>query len=365
MHRNPEVSGEESSTAGWIASRLKKLKADQVWKNIGGSGVIALYKSRSGKAEQSLLFLAELDAIAVQEETGLKHESRNSGVMHGCGHDGHMTILLGLAHWLKKHRPEDKDVYLLFQPAEETGEGAERVMSDERFKRMHFDYAFALHNLPGFAERNIVTRKGLFAAASTGLEIIFKGKSSHAAYPEKGENPSIAIAKTILEVDSIAGPFREDHALNKAVNTFIKLGEPAYGISPGNGRTGFTFRSVSDKSLSQIVDEVKKQVQKTERDFKGQINMKLVEPFCATVNDEKGVELIEQSAKENGYNIEQLNEAFPWSEDFGEFRKKCPIAIFGLGAGKDSAPLHSEMYDFNDSIIEAGINTFIGIIKRS
>lgn len=364
LHQHPELSGKENFTAEWIAERLKEYKTDRVWENIGGTGVMALFKSVSGKAEKSIIFRAELDAIAVKEETGVPYESTNSGVMHGCGHDGHMTILLGLAQWLEQNRPENKDVYLLFQPAEETGEGAQQVLSDKTFKRMQFDYAFALHNLPGFDEGNIIVRKGTFAAASTGLEITFKGKSSHAAFPEKGLNPSLLIAQMVLDIEEIMEPYRKDDPLNKAVNTFIKLGEPAYGISPGQGKAGFTLRSASDNVLDEMVEHVKKEVSKISDKFKGEVSSELVEPFSAIVNDDKGVDFVEHSAKENGYTVEHLPEPFPWSEDFGEFRKKCPITIFGLGAGKDYAPLHSEVYDFNDSVIETGVRTFIGILKR-
>lgn len=364
LHKYPEVSGREKETSERIQAELKKFNPDEIIGNLGGNGVLAKFLSKSGKAEKTLLFRAELDAIPVQEESDFEHKSEHENVMHGCGHDGHMTILIGVASLLHENRPENTDVYLLFQPAEETGEGAGWILDDERFKNLDIDYAFALHNLPGYTAGSVVTKPGLFAAASTGVEITFKGESSHAAYPEQGINPSTELVETVLQINKILQPFREKDFLNKAVNTFIKLGEPAYGVSPGIGRAGFTLRSGSDEELEDAVDAVRNFIEKQSKLFKGELEFRLVEPFTATVNDPDGVEIVKKSAKTTGLNVVDLEKAFPWSEDFGAFREKCPISIFGLGSGESSPHLHSEKYDFNDELLEPGIRMFMEIIRQ-
>jgi amidohydrolase len=358
LHRYPELSGNEKATAARIVKELETCNPDEIIEGVGGSGVIAKFSSGSGRAETSILFRAELDAIAVDEETGLDHQSKQKGVMHGCGHDGHMAILIGLAYHLKQKKYENLDIYLLFQPSEETGEGAGRVLADDRFQNLQINHAFALHNLPGFKENSVQIKEGVFAAASVGVDLKFKGRSSHAAYPEQGLNPSACIAEFIMLVNQKLEGFRDKNPLNKAVNTYIRLGEPAFGINPGTGELGFTLRSPSDDDLDDAVQLVHETGKLMGNKFEGSVEIKTVEPFAATINSGEGVQLAKEAAQLEGIDVEELNEPFPWSEDFGEFRKKCPITIFGLGAGEKSASLHSEKYDFNDALIPVGVRLF-------
>ncbi len=181
LHQFPELSGDETSTAERITEELKRCKPGNIITQLGGTGVLAVFPAEKSRAEKTLLFRAELDAIAVTEESGVPHQSLNKGVMHGCGHDGHMAILLGLARYLSENPPQNLNVFLLFQPAEETGKGAARVMNDSRFSGLEIDQAFALHNLPGCEKNKIFIKKGTFACASAGVEIKIKGRFSHAA----------------------------------------------------------------------------------------------------------------------------------------------------------------------------------------
>ena len=364
LHSMPELSGDECKTAKRIVEELKKCDPDELIEEVGGTGVMARYSSKEATSNKTIIFRAELDAIAVQEGSGVSHQSNNRGVMHGCGHDGHMAIIAGLARQLKENPPHGVDVILLFQPAEETGEGAERVLNDKRFQKIDIDLAFALHNLPGYIENLVVIKRGVFASASTGVEIEFRGKSSHAAYPEKGINPSRNMIDFIQTVDTALEEFRSANRLNKAVNTFIRLGKPAFGISPGTGRIGFTLRSPDETSLDAAVSMLRDLADKAGQDFEGEVDSRVVEPFAATVNNNEGVDRVMQAAKSNGLKVEELSTPFSWSEDFGEFGKKCPITLFGLGAGMNHPHLHSESYDFNDELIETGISIFADIIDQ-
>lgn len=363
LHSKPEVSGDESNTAKRIVEELRKCNPDEIIEEVGGAGVIAKFSSKESSPVKSILFRAELDAISVNEETGLPYKSKKERLMHGCGHDGHMVILIGLAQYLKENRPTDINVYLLFQPAEETGEGAARVLADERFDKINVDHGFALHNLPGQIENSVVVKKGVFAAASTGVEVTFKGRSSHAAYPEEGLNPSVFISEFIQKAEAGFVDFKKADPSNKAVNTYIRLGEPAFGINPGTGQVGYTLRSPSDESLEEAVEVLVQLSEDMKKKFNGSIQIDRVEPFSSTVNSPKGYEAVKKAAEKLGLNVKELGKPFPWSEDFGEFRRKFPIVLFGLGAGVDSTPLHSEKYDFNDNLIEKGIEIFKRIIQ--
>lgn len=363
IHQNPEISGEEKQTAERIKQELQKCNADEIYTGIGGYGVLAKFACSSAAPQKTLLFRAELDAISVHEEADLPYQSNKKDVMHGCGHDGHMTILIGFAKELSKNRPENIDVWLLFQPAEETGEGAARVLEDETFRELKIDHGFALHNLPGFPEKSIVSKPGPFAAGSVGLDISVTGTFSHAAYPERGLNPAATVAKLVQKIEEEMQTFRNDDKSNKIVCTYIKMGERAFGISPGKALAGFTIRSAFDDKLDVGVKLVYEIIKEVRKGFEGKITTREVEPFRTTINSDIGAEVIKKvSEKQQDVTYQELDVPFPWSEDFGEFCRQFPISMFGLGAGEEKPPLHSEKYDFNDELIPAGIAMFRGIV---
>jgi len=362
IHQHPEISGTEKETASRIKKELEKCNPDEIFTNIGGNGVLAKFECSSGKPKKKLLFRAELDAISVQEETGLSYQSKKKDAMHGCGHDGHMTILTGFAKEISNNRPEEIEIWVLFQPAEETGEGAARVLEDQRFRELNIDHGFALHNLPGFPENSILSKEGAFAAGSVGLDISIIGKFSHAAYPERGLNPAQTVAGLVQKIEKEMQTFRNEDESNKIVCTYIKMGERAFGISPGKANIGFTIRSASDEKLDTGVKLLYEIIKSVKKQFPGEITVNKVEPFCATVNSKEGANAVEYVSERMGLEYSELEHPFPWSEDFGEFGKMFPITIFGLGAGVDKPPLHSETYDFNDRLIPTGIEMFKGIV---
>ncbi len=363
LHRFPELSGNETSTAERIAKELNSFQPDNLITGLGGTGVLAAFNAKESRAKKTILFRAELDAIAVTEESEIGHQSQNRGIMHGCGHDGHMAIILGLGRYLHQNPPKNLNVLLLFQPAEETGEGAALVMEDSRFSKLKIDQAFALHNLPGYEKNKIFIKKGTFACASTGVEITIKGRFSHAAYPEQGLNPALCVADLIQNAEKTLNRFREMDPLNKTVPTFIRMGEPAYGISPGEAKMGYTLRSATDEGLKKGLQLLEETIEASAKQFKGTIKKRRVEPFTATLNSDEGVKIIQKAAASTNTPLEIMDRPFPWSEDFGEFRKQFPITIFGLGAGKNHPHLHFEKYDFNDDLIPAGVKIFSEIVE--
>lgn len=179
LHTHPEISGEEKNTAAYLVGLLQSLNPDFIKEKIGGEGILVLFDS--GKPGPVLLFRSELDALPIQETNDFAHRSLANGISHKCGHDGHATILYGLAEKLARQWPLSGKVCLLFQPAEETGEGAERVVADSIFRNIKPDYVFALHNLPGYETGAIVIKEGLFSAAVNSIVIKLKGKTAHAA----------------------------------------------------------------------------------------------------------------------------------------------------------------------------------------
>ena len=364
LHSMPEISGSEKKTAEYISEQLKNTGADRVLEGVGGHGVIAFFDGDQPEAGKTVMIRAELDALAIDEDNDFGYSSQNTGRMHACGHDGHMAIVLGVARWLKENRPEKGRILLLFQSAEETGEGAGQMLNDPAFAKLEIDRGIALHNLPGYKKNTIYIRSKTFALASVGIRILFRGRSSHAAYPEQGINPSAAISKLIQELEKIMNNLAAGSKFRVLTITYIKVGEPAFGINPGYGELGVTIRAETDKSIDRLAADVEDAIERVRGSFKGDIKAEKKEPFAATVNDEAGVEQLQAAAEKLSMDIEKLDRPIAWSEDFGKFRKKCPITLFGLGSGEQTPPLHSENYDFDDDLIPAGVSIFCEWIKE-
>ncbi|MDZ7739873.1 MAG: amidohydrolase [Bacteroidales bacterium] len=202
MHQYPETAGQEKATAERLRKKISAYKPDKVIPGIGGEGIAFIFKGN--EPGKKILFRADLDALPIKEVSQLEYRSAYADRAHLCGHDGHMTILTGLAEALSNNRPLKGEIILMFQPAEETGEGAARVLDDNKFSReIKPDYVFGLHNLPGFPEKSIIINDNIFSSASVGLTVRLHGKSSHAAEPDKGNSPVKALSEIIDALHSI------------------------------------------------------------------------------------------------------------------------------------------------------------------
>ena len=250
LHKHPEVSGKETETAQRIIDFLSKYKPNEIITNLGGNGLLAIYKGN--EEGNTILFRCELDALPIQEINSFEYKSVYEGVSHKCGHDGHMAIICGLAKKLHQNPLKQGTVMLLFQPAEEDGSGAKSVVSDEKFKDIKVDYAFALHNLPGYPLHQIVIKENTFTCAVNSIIIQLQGKTSHASEPENGNNPALAISEIIsaYNVKIQADITKENYCLITPIH--INMGEKAYGVSAGYGEVHFTVRSDSNAFMQRF-----------------------------------------------------------------------------------------------------------------
>lgn len=181
LHEQPEISNEEEQTAREVVAFLADTQPDEVLTGLGGHGVAMVYDS--GRPGPTVLFRSELDALPIEELSGVPHASRVPGKSHMCGHDGHTAILAALGRQFGRHRPAKGRVVLMFQPAEETGNGAAGVVADPRFKSIAPDFSFSLHNLPGIPFGEVRLKPGVVNCASRGMRIVLKGKTAHSSTP--------------------------------------------------------------------------------------------------------------------------------------------------------------------------------------
>jgi amidohydrolase len=359
LHSFPEIALEENQTARRILEFFQPLKADQIFENLGGTGLAFVFKGE--KPGKRLLFRCELDALPIEDLKESDHQSQIPGKGHLCGHDGHMAIICGLGEKLAQNRPESGEVVLLFQPAEETGDGAKAILEDSKFEEIRPDFAFALHNLPGYPLHQIVMRKGTFAAGSTGMTISLKGKTSHSAHPEAGINPAQALAKLIQELPGLAKQ-SEGFALLTLIHA--ELGSLAFGTSAGKGSLSMTLRAYDQQDLDGLIEQVKQKALAVANSESLKVDFGFVEQFAVSVNDLALHPIVENSAKFLGLSLTEKPEPFQWSEDFGLFSQACPAFLFGLGAGEDCPQLHEGTYDFPDELIETGVRIFEGIVRK-
>ena len=362
LHRRPELAGGEAETARTIAEALQRFEPTRVITGLGGHGVAGVFDS--GEDGPTVMLRAELDALPIAETNDLDYRSRTPGVGHKCGHDGHMTILVGVAAGVTEMRPRLKGrVILLFQPAEETARGAKAVLEDGKFSRIKPDCIFGLHNLPGFPEGAVILRRGEFASASRGLIVRLSGRTSHAGEPHHGKSPVLAVTSLIHALMDL--PRRCSPLERAALVTIIhaRLGEVAFGTSPGYAEVMATLRSHRDEEMESMARLSEELVAGVAQTHGLGYETEWVEEFPAVRNHDACVDVVERAAQKKGVEIVRPEFPFSWTEDFSYYLRSCDGAFFGLGAGEGHPQLHSPDYDFPDGIIPRGVEVFCEILK--
>lgn len=361
LHKNPELSGKEQQTSERILAFLEKYKPDECHTQIGKTGIIAIYH---GEEEgKTLLFRCELDALPIKELNNFEHQSVHKGVAHSCGHDGHMAILCGLATVLAQKKLARGKVILLFQPSEENGKGAAKVMKNEFFKTLQPDFVFALHNLPNFPKNQIVVKENAFTCAVVSLKIMLQGKTAHAGEPENGINPAVAMAEIIQQFHTLNQPNLQQNDFTLVTPIFSSMGKKAYGVSAGNAEVHFTIRCKNNAGIKELQKILVEKINAVSKLHQLKSSVKWIEPFYANENNPAAVQLIADATKKLGYNLLKKEIPFRWGEDFGLFTAHYAGALFGLGAGLETPDLHNPDYDFPDEIIATGIKVFYQICK--
>ena len=365
LHQHPELSGHEARTARFVEDESQAFHPTKVIRHVGGHGLLVEdFFSEDGP---TVLFRADMDAVAVQEPDDIPHHSQTPGVAHKCGHDGHTPTLLSVCSNVVSEHPLTKGrILLLFQPAEENGSGSKAVLDTKVLDYYQIDKAFALHNIPGYPLHAVLCKEGCFTCAVVSVSITLTGKTSHAAEPQKGISPIPAILKIVDELSrwNNTDMQSDDYFLSTIVE--IHVGKEAYGVSAGNGLIRATLRAKTDKLLHQHARQLKNLVTtECERTPGLQHEMEWLEPFSANENDPQSVSLIKSATIRNNLPYLELQTPFSWGEDFGLFTQQYKGAMFGLGSGENCPPLHSPQYDFPDEVIETGATLFYTIAEAN
>jgi len=362
LHQNPELSTQEHQTQQYLFEQLSSLNYHKLEK-VGGTGLLITFKGR--EEGKSILLRADIDALPIQEVNTFPHKSNTDGVSHKCGHDGHAAIMLGVAQYFSENPINKGELYLIFQPAEENGKGAKAILEDPKFSGVKPHKAYAFHNLPGFALNQVVCKKRTFTAAAKSVILRLKGKTSHAAEPEKGINPGLAVSEILMLSEELSEKdiTKDDFALITIVH--VNLGEKAYGVSAGYAEVHLTLRSWKNDVMQQLETHLLKRVEEITARHKLELEDEWLEIFHANENDNEAYAVIKEAAEKNKLSFTEKKEPFKWGEDFGLYTEKFSGAMFGIGSGENTPALHNPDYDFPDEIIETGVKMFTEIALKS
>lgn len=361
LHRFPEVSGEERETAARVAVALHALGADRVVTGLGGHGVAAVFEGRDAGA--TVMLRSELDALPIEEISDAGWRSSVPGKGHLCGHDGHSTILMGVARILSRQRPARGRVVLMFQPAEEDGSGAAAVIADPRFAGLAPDWAFSLHNMPGLPFGTAGLTEGPVNCASRGLKIRLTGKTSHASVPEAGVSPAPALARLIPALTALGPGGAVVPGYRLATVTHARLGAEAFGIAPGEAEVWVTLRTLLDEDMADLLFAAM-ELAETEAARDGlAVGFTHHDDFAASVNDVAATQVFRAALAAEGVPVTDEGLPMRGSEDFGRFGQGARSAMIFLGVGRDHPMLHNPDYDFPDALIPLGARIFTRVVR--
>lgn len=355
LHKNPEISGKEKITSKIILKHLETTKPDEIKINPKTNAVVAFYKSR--QSNNRIVLRSELDAVAITEKTGKEYSSIKNGAAHSCGHDGHMAISCGIGMIFGNKRPLKNDLYLLFQPEEETGRGAQKIIKDKLFSFPKDSLFLGFHNIPGYPMGDVLLKDGVFSPASTGIKITIKGKTSHASTPSRAVSSVLYISKLIKEFID----YKDDDSL--ITITHVNAGDQNFGITPGDGQICLAIRSFNGRSFNKTIGFIKALLinrLKPKRDY----TIEFCDSFPSTTSSTDVNSKLCEIFKENNASYRYLNDPMPWSEDFGIYLNQYNGAFIGIGSGRNQPDLHSEDYDFPTKLVSKGINVFKTIIDN-
>lgn len=361
IHEHPEVLFETHRTAALVAEKLKAFGCDEVVTGIGRTGVVGVINGRQNTSGRTVGLRADMDALPMQEETGLPYASKNPGAMHACGHDGHTAMLLGAAQYLTETRNFDGTAVVIFQPAEEGGGGGREMCADGMMARFGIDEVYGMHNWPNAPVGSFHIRPGPFFAAADLLDITFKGRGSHAAKPQDGVDPTVMAAQAVLAMQTIVS--RNADPIEKIVVsiTSFQTSSNAHNVIPQSVKLKGTVRTLSAEMrdlAERRINEICTGIAVT---FGGSADINYTRNYPIMVNAETETDYAIQAANRVAGECNEASLVMG-GEDFAFMLEERPGAYILVGNG-DGAPVHHPEYNFNDETIPAGCSWYAEMVE--
>ena len=362
LHTHPELGLDTVRTADIVAKQLESWGIE-VHRGVGGNGVVGVL--RRGNGARAIGLHADMDALPIEEATGVAYSSQTKGKMHACGHDGHTTMLLGAARYLAETKDFNGTVNFIFQPGEEGAGGALAMLNDGLFERFPCDRIFGMHNRPGAPVGHFSITPGAAMAGGAFFDITITGKGAHGARPEASADPVIAACQIGTALQTIVARNVAPLDVGVVSVTQIHTGD-AYNVIPQVARMGGTARTMKRETMTTIEAALKRVVKGVAEALgvTAEIDFRLI--FAPLFNETDATVAIADVAAElvGEDKVDRRKVPATGSEDFSFMLEKVPGAYINLGNGEKSAPLHNHLYNFDDAAIPYGAALFARLIER-
>lgn len=355
----PELSRQEAGTAAYVLARLAELGVEH-YGSVGGHGVVARLCRGTGPR---IGLRADLDALPIQEATGVPHASRHDGIMHACGHDGHTVSLLGAVQLLRDDPDWQGTVNFIFQPAEEGFGGADAMLADGLLARFPLDMIFGYHNWPGLPAGTVALHEGPVMAAAANFTLTLSGRAGHAAMPHLAADPVQGLAQLIVALNTI--PARSLDPLEAGViSTCTLAAGAARNQIPDSATASGTIRALRPAAMTLLQSRMGELARHIAAAHGLEAQVEIFSALTATINTPAAVALAEAGARTCGLAVRRDLPPSMAAEDFGRFLAEIPGAYAWIGNGP-SAPLHNPGYDFDDSILPVAAHFLAATAKRA
>jgi hippurate hydrolase len=365
IHANPGLLYDVEETAALVSEKLAEFGVDEIVGKIGRTGVVGVIKGRSNNSGKVIGLRADMDALPILEKSDKPYVSKNTGLMHACGHDGHTAMLLGAAKYLAETRNFDGTVVVIFQPAEEGGAGGKAMVDDGMMDRFGIQEVYGMHNMPGLPVGEFSIRSGALMAATDEFNVKIEGLGSHAAFPQGAIDPVLIATQMVQALQSVVS--RNVDPLESAVLsvTAINAGK-AFNVIPQNATFLGTVRTLTPEVRDLVEKRLKEIVNGFAAAHGASVEINYKRGYPVTYNHDAQSEFAGKIAKEivgeNKVNTEQT--PVMGGEDFSFMLEERPGAFIFMGNG-DTANLHHEEYDFNDEAIPVGCSYWAKLVETA
>ncbi|MBL4786440.1 MAG: amidohydrolase [Cohaesibacteraceae bacterium] len=361
LHQNPELLFDLPKTAKYVAERLREIGVDEIHEGIAQTGMVAIIHGR--EKGPAIGLRADMDALPMDEESGVEHSSQTPGKMHACGHDGHTAMLLGAAKYLVETRNFAGTAVLIFQPAEEGGGGGDVMVKEGIMDRFDVKEVYGMHNAPGLPLGQFALRKGALLAAADFFDIVVTGKGGHAARPHHCKDPILAATACITGFQSIISRYTDPIENGVLSVTAITSGS-TYNVIPPHAHIKGTVRALHEATRQTIADRMQDVCDGVSKMYGMEIELKYKPLYPVTFNHSDNTEFAGDHAASivGEENVDRDCPPRMGGEDFSFMLLSRPGAMIYLGNG-DTAGVHHPAYDFNDDAIPFGVEYWVKTIE--
>jgi len=361
LHENPELLFDTHRTSQIVADKLREFGCDEVVTGIGRTGVVGVIKGKANGSGKVVGLRADMDALPIEEATGVAYASKTPGKMHACGHDGHTAMLLGAAKYLSETRNFDGTAIVIFQPAEEGGGGGREMCEDGMMDRFGIQEVYGMHNMPGLPVGQFAIRTGPFFAATDMFEVVIEGKGGHAAKPHESIDPTVTAAHVVTALQTIVS--RSSDPIKQLVVsvTSIESSSKAFNVIAQRVTIRGTIRSLDKDTRAMAQARLETIVASTCEAFGAEPKLNFMPGYPVMVNTDAETDFAADVARNVAGDCAEAPLVMG-GEDFAYMLEERPGAYILVGNG-DTAMVHHPEYNFDDNAIPAGCSWWAGVVE--